>query len=122
MRSSINFENIIRKHFGKTNREGLGFLESEIKALAEELNQLTVDYEKVVTLKDEDLKPGLTVVEMAIENHEVSFNNLQFSYFNIPSKVKHEAAIVVYTGRLGKNVLKFAPRNIALKVITPRLG
>lgn len=81
---SIIFENIIRKHFGSTNKQ---------------------------------------IVEMAIEDHEVSFNNLSVYDFNLKDrKIVHEAAVIVYTGKLGYNVLKFAPRNIALKVITPRLG
>ena len=119
---SINIENILRKHFGKVSREGLGFLESNIKAAAEELNQATVDYEKVLTLRDEDLKPGRIVVEMAIEEHEVSFNNLQVNDFTVNPKLFHTASIIVYTGKLGYQVLKYAPKNIALKPILNRLG
>lgn len=113
---SINFENIIRKHFGSVNREGLGFLESDIKALAAELNSLTTEYEKVLTLRDSDLKPRMVVVQMAIEDHEVSFDNLSISDFIVNKKKFYEAAIVVYSGRLGKNVLKYAPRNITIPV------
>lgn len=115
---SINFENLIRKHFGGVNREGLGFLESNIKALAAELDQVTVNFEKVLTLKDEDLKPGLVIVEMAIENHEVSFNNLSINDFKIKDrKIIFEAATIIYQGKLGNNVLKHAPRNHQLKDI-----
>lgn len=86
---SINFENLIRKHFGGVNREGLGYL-----------------------------KPGLVIVEMAIEDHEVSFNNLSINDFKIKDrKIIFEAATIIYQGKLGNNVLKHAPRNHQLKDI-----
>ena len=114
---SINFENIIRKHFGGVNREGLGFLESEIKNLAAELEQLTVNYEKVLTLTDDDLKPGITVVDTAFEPGEVSVNQLDLvSHFNLKSRsIIHDNAIIVYNGKHGKRVFKFGPRNHELK-------
>lgn len=61
---------------------------------------------KVSTLTDKDLQPGKQIVEMAIDAHEVSFNNLQLTDFKITREEIRAAGWIIYCGKLGEVVLK----------------
>ncbi len=106
----INFEQIIRKHFQGVNREGLGFLESNIQAAVAALKQATSHLHHVIFLTDQDLKPGLKVVDIAFEPGEVSIPQLSLvSHFRIPSRDMYQAELIIYNGKLGQRVFKCRP-------------
>lgn len=107
----LQFERILRKYFGATNREGLGFLETEIKGAAEEMEQLSHGYQQVITLTDSDVNPKYVLVkDMAIEDNEVSLQMLTAVHFIIPRKEFHRVDTVIYQGKFGQHILKHRPR------------
>lgn len=105
----INFEQIIRKHFQGVTR---------VQAAVADLKQATSHLHHVIFLTDQDLKPGLKVVDIAFEPGEVSIPQLSLvSHFQISSsRALHQAELIIYNGKLGQRVFKCRQPNDVAKI------
>lgn len=77
MKHDKKIENIINKHFNKTNKEGLGYLRTEMTACISELQELVknITYEPLLAVSLPDNK---TIEQVASDEAQKDWNRLEY--------------------------------------------